>query len=88
MQIVDAQDLSHVVREERRRRGWSQDELARRVGMGRQWINALESGGHERAQLGAVLRLLHELGLRVDIDTTPATRSSLDEHLERYQAPS
>lgn len=88
MRIVDTQDLAHVVRDERRRRGWSQGELARRVGMGRQWINALESGEHDRAQLGAVLRLLHELGLRVDVDATPPTRSSLDEHLERYQARS
>jgi HTH-type transcriptional regulator/antitoxin HipB len=46
--------------------GLSQDELAVRTGVSRQWISVFE-GGRPRAELGLVIRLLHALDLRVEL---------------------
>jgi transcriptional regulator with XRE-family HTH domain len=82
--------LGAVVQEVRRRRRWTQAELARRAQVSRRWIVALESGQAAGAELGRVLAALDALDLpmtfRVPSDaaqdgaaevTTP-TRRALD----------
>jgi HTH-type transcriptional regulator/antitoxin HipB len=67
MRINSAKDIGLLIREQRRSQGHTQQELAIRAGVGRQWLVAVEQG-KARAELGLVLRVLRELGLRLDAD--------------------
>ncbi len=64
-------DLALAVRERRRDLGLSQQQLADRLGVSRQWVVALEAG-HPRAEIGLVLRALRSLSLRVVVEPVPA----------------
>jgi len=55
-------DFGALVRDRRSKLGLSQAALARRVGVGRQWIVELEKG-KPRAPLALVLRTLNALGV-------------------------
>jgi len=73
-------DLARLVRDRRRAMRWSQQELARRAGVSRQWIVALE-GAKPTTELGLVLKTLAVLGLRVDVRELalePAIAAALD----------
>lgn len=65
-------DLGLAIRERRRRLGLNQSDLASRVGVGRQWIVAIEQG-KARAELGLVLRTLAALDLRLSADDDEAS---------------
>ena len=67
MQIRTPLDLGLAVRDRRRKLKLSQTELARKAGVGRQWIVAIEHG-KSRAELGLVLRTLSALDLPLTID--------------------
>lgn len=60
--INTTERLAEVVAEARHENGWTQAELARRAGVGRQFISDLE-GNHPRAEIGKVLAVLQTLGL-------------------------
>lgn len=68
MQIRTPLDLGLAIREKRRKLKLSQAELAGKVGVGRQWVVAVEHG-KSRAELGLVLRTLSALGLSLTIDS-------------------
>ena len=68
MQIRTPLDLGLAIREKRRKLKLSQAELAGKVGVGRQWVVAIEQG-KSRAELGLVLRTLSALGLSLTIDS-------------------
>ena len=57
MFVRSARTLGMLVREQRRRRGLTQAQLARRAGVSRQWLSGLERG-REGAELGRVLPTL------------------------------
>jgi HTH-type transcriptional regulator / antitoxin HipB len=67
MQIRTPLDMGLVIRHQRRRLGLNQTDLASRVGVGRQWIVAIERG-KARAELGLVLRTLAALELTLVVD--------------------
>ena len=67
MQIRTPLDLGLAIRDRRRKLKLSQTELARRAGVGRQWVVAIEHG-KSRAELGLVLRTLSALNLPLAID--------------------
>lgn len=67
MQIQTPVDLGLVIRDRRRKLQLNQTNLARKVGVGRQWIVGIEHG-KPRAELGLVLRTLSALGLSFTID--------------------
>lgn len=67
MNIRSPLDLGLIIRQRRRDLGLNQTELASRVGVGRQWIVAIEHG-KSRAELGLVLRTLAALNLTLDVD--------------------
>ena len=67
MQIRTPLDLGLAIRDRRRKLKLSQTELARRAGVGRQWVVAIEHG-KSRAELGLVLRTLSALDLPLMID--------------------
>ena len=67
MQIRTPLDLGLAIRDRRRKLKLSQTELARKAGVGRQWVVAIEHG-KSRAELGLVLRTLSALDLPLTID--------------------
>lgn len=88
MRVVTAQDLGTLVRERRRERGMSQVELARAVGVSRQWIVGLEHGRFRAFEI--VLRTLAALSLAIEVvDDNVVVEGQpgidLDELLSRYE---
>lgn len=74
-------DLGLVIREQRKRLRLGQRELARQVGVSRQWIVEVEKG-KPRAEVGLVLRTLGALGLELRTDhrarpRAPASASAI-----------
>lgn len=79
MQIRTPLDLGLAIRDRRRRLKLSQTELARKAGVGRQWVVAIEHG-KSRAELGLVLRTLSVLDLPLVIgpgDRRPPTSDDI-----------
>jgi HTH-type transcriptional regulator / antitoxin HipB len=72
MRVRTPKDIGLVIRERRRELGLDQAELARRVGVSRQWLVEIE-GGKARAELGLVLRTLRELDLDAWIGDMPVS---------------
>ena len=66
MFIRTPRDLGAAIRD-RRRRGWSQRELAEKVGASRQWVNEVEKG-KTRTEIGLVLRTLDALDVTLWLD--------------------
>lgn len=60
MFIRTPQDIGALLRESRKKAGLGQAELARRIGVSRQWVVEVERG-KPRAEIGLVLRALNTL---------------------------
>lgn len=75
MQIRSPRDLGLIIRDKRKKLGLSQTRLAHQVGVGRQWLVAIEQG-KATAELGLVLRTLAGLGLYLAVQDSPATSKS------------
>lgn len=58
--------LGDRLRSLRRKRGWSQTEVAQRVDSTQQHVSLLESGAHEPS-LGMLLRLARVLDVSLDV---------------------
>lgn len=69
--IYDAADVGRAVRTLRRRRGWSQSDLAEWLGVHRVTVSKLERGG--TVDLPLVVRALAILGARMTIDLRSAS---------------
>ncbi len=78
MQIRTPLDLGLAIRDRRRKLKLSQTDLARKAGVGRQWVVAIEHG-KSRAELGLVLRTLSALNLPLTIDPGPRRLPSIDD---------
>jgi len=72
MYLRTAHEVGLLVRDQRRALGWTQADLANRLGVGRLWVVQLEKG-KDTAQIGLVLRALNELKIpmQVDLSTDP-----------------
>lgn len=66
MIIHSAKELGSLVRSERKRRGWSQRELAEQVGLSPLWISNFERG-KSTAHVGLVLRTLKALDVKLRV---------------------
>ncbi len=75
MHIRTPLDLGLAIRDRRRKLKLSQNELARKAGVGRQWVVAIEQG-KSRAELSLILRTLAALDLPLTIDPAPRRLSS------------
>lgn len=60
-----------LVCDQRKQRGWSQTQLAEKVGVSRLWISQLENG-KETVEFGLVLRTLRALDLILDVSKVTA----------------
>ncbi len=65
-----AVNMENVIRNKRKEKGISQEELAKRCGVSRQTINAIENDKYDPT-LSLAFRLAWELGLTVDELFTP-----------------
>ena len=66
MLIYSANDLSALIRTERKKKGWTQEDLANRAEVSIPWLSQLERG-KTTVQLGLVLRILKELQLSLRV---------------------
>lgn len=66
MQVRTPVDFGLMIRQARRARGMTQQELARAAAVGRQWIVEIEAG-KPRAEVGRVLQTLAALDLSLTI---------------------
>lgn len=73
MLIRTTSDVGAVVRRVRRERGWTQAQLAARVGVARSWIIRLE-GGAGGVELALVLRTFAALDQVADLSSTAGPR--------------
>lgn len=62
MHIRTPKDIGAILRESRQKAGLDQAELARRVGVSRQWLVEVERG-KPRAEVGLILRVFNALGM-------------------------
>ena len=73
--MTTLQSIRTAVVGRRRELGWSQAQVAERVGVSRKWLSEFE-GGKATAELGLVLRLLDGLRLVVTIHPVDDTESA------------
>lgn len=87
MRIQSERDLGLQIRDRRNRLGWSQADLAGRIGASRRWVVEVEQG-KPRAELGLVLRALAALGLSLNLrEAVPAPVAPGAIPLPRYVPP-
>ncbi|MCB1093390.1 MAG: helix-turn-helix transcriptional regulator [Verrucomicrobiae bacterium] len=83
-----ANEFGALVRFEREKRGWSQSQLAEKVGVSLPWISQFERG-KQTAQIDLVLKTLNTLEIRLWAGEPPVapdaktTMINLDELLAR-----
>ena len=73
MRVRHPHEVGHLIRDRRRRLGWSQHVLASKAGVGRQWLVELEKG-KASAPLHLLLRALDSVGLALDVYDDGAAR--------------
>ena len=66
MKAKTVRDIAAIVRSRRDQLGWTQAQLAAKVGAGREWIINFEKG-KPTVECGLVLRVLRELGMAMDL---------------------
>lgn len=65
MRVKTVDTLGELVRDQRKQRGWSQSQLAEKVGVSRLWVGQFENG-KETVELGLVLKVLRALDLNLE----------------------
>lgn len=80
--LVTAADVGRVIRDKRRKLGLTQQDLADRVGVARQWVVKVEKG-KARIDLEALLRTLFQLELELHLDDTPPA-DDLDDYVQSF----
>ena len=79
MRLKTPQDYGLVIRENRRKLKMTQQALADTVGVGRQWIIAVEQG-KAGAELGLVLRTLQILGVHIALAVSETEQAVTQVH--------
>lgn len=72
-----SRDLGAAMRDARRRRGWTQADLADCIGASRQWVISFERG-KATAEVGTVLRAIAALGAVIDVVPAPSSDGLVD----------
>jgi transcriptional regulator with XRE-family HTH domain len=75
-------ELSGILKRQRKALGWSQAELARRAGVGRSTLDALENERLGELGFVKVARILAVLGLELEARPFAPHRPTLDDLLE------
>lgn len=77
--LTTVRDLGAAVRRTRREAGLSQQTLADKARVSRQWLSRFESGKNPSAELRKVLDLLGALGLAIDLVAAPRSETEDDD---------
>ena len=80
--MLDLISVGSTVAERRKGLKLSQAELARKAGLSRATIDALENGRAGEPGFSKVARLLAALGLELTLQTTSSQRPTLDELMQ------
>ena len=86
MRVDTAGDLGLYLRDERRRAGLSQSEVATRAEVSRRWLLDFENG-KASAEFGLVLKVVRALGMVVEVNTAPPAEVDLDQLLNNLGGP-
>lgn len=70
MIVRSVKDLGALVRDRRKFLGWSQNELASKIGVQRLWVSQFEAG-KTTARIGLVMRTLRALELEAQVGAAP-----------------
>ena len=74
-------DFGHFIRAERHRQGFTQAELAARLGVSRKWLSEAENG-KPTIEVGLAMAALRELGHMLRAAPRPEPEFDIDAHLE------
>jgi len=74
MIVRSVKDLGALVRDRRNHLGWSQSELASKIGVQRLWVSQFEAG-KTSAHIGLVMRTLRALEMELRVGATPSSTS-------------
>jgi y4mF family transcriptional regulator len=86
MLLRRSHDLAELLRSGRARAGWSQSELAERVGVSRQWISSVETG-KTSVEFDLVVGALQVLGYRMYVESSDHPKPSEPERTHDVEAP-
>ena len=84
VRVKSVRSIGALVRDQRKERGWSQTELAGKVGVSRLWIGNLEKG-KESVEAGLLMKTLRVLGLALDV--SPEKQPALEIFTSDYGKP-
>jgi transcriptional regulator with XRE-family HTH domain len=85
MNVISVKALAHLVKEERRSRGWTQAELAKRAGVSRDWMIGLEKA-KPSVELALVLRTLKALELSLTASPSSPAVSPSSRYLDSLKS--
>lgn len=77
MYLHNRRDLGSLIRSLRKKKGWTQEELATQLGKTRRWMMQVELG-QTNADIATILRALRMLGVRLRIEHMPESNPDAD----------
>jgi transcriptional regulator with XRE-family HTH domain len=77
MYLHNRRDLGSLIRSLRKKKGWTQEELATQLGKTRRWMMQVELG-QTNADIATILRALRMLGVRLRIEDLPESNPDAD----------
>ena len=86
--LTTVRDLGAALRDARRVARLSQEALAERAGVSRQWLSRLETGSNPGAELRKVLDVLAALDLALQLGPSPKPRFDADPFADMFGDPS
>jgi transcriptional regulator with XRE-family HTH domain len=86
MLLRRSHDLAELFRDGRARAGWSQSELAERVGVSRQWVSLVETG-KTSVEFDLVVGALQVLGYHLYVELSEQTESNAARWPSHGEAP-
>ncbi len=80
--LTNSADLGRTIRDRRLELGYTQQQLAERVGVARQWIVKVEKG-KARAEIEPLLHTLFQLDLELRVDQA-APADGLEDYVQSF----
>lgn len=85
VKATTVRDVAAAMRERRKQLGWTQAELAARIGIGREWVIQFEQG-KPTVEWGTVIRMFHALGFALELNLENGGSGAGKDELDRILA--